>query len=75
VKGLSLGVSAFFVVEPRQVVEAPWANCRQRALNFPVAEINAKTDLNIALESLERARHGPGLNVVFAIKGSRVSKR
>jgi plasmid replication initiation protein len=42
-----------------------WANFRQRALNIAIAEINAKSDLNIALESLEQAEHG---QVIFAIK-------
>jgi hypothetical protein len=35
--------------------EAPlsvWVNLRQRALDVAVAEIKAKTDLNVALESL-----------------------
>jgi hypothetical protein len=43
------------------VREAPlpvWANLRQRALDTAIREINEKTDLNIALESLEQAEHG-----------------
>ena len=32
-----------------------WANLRQRALDTAIREINKKTDLNIALESLERS--------------------
>jgi Initiator Replication protein len=42
------------------IQEAPlpvWANLRQRALNVAIAEINAKTGLTIALESLERSNH------------------
>jgi hypothetical protein len=31
---------------------AAWANFRHRALNIAIAEINAKTDLNVALKSL-----------------------
>jgi len=42
----------------REARLAAWANFRQRALNIAIAEINAKTDLSIALESLERAEHG-----------------
>ena len=37
--------------------EAPlsvWANLRQRALDVALREINAKTDLNITVESLDR---------------------
>jgi hypothetical protein len=40
--------------------EAPlavWANQRQRALDTAIAEINKKTNLNIALESLGRSAH------------------
>ena len=45
-----------------------WANFRQRALNVAIAEINAKTDLNIALESLERSLHGRVTTLTFAVK-------
>ena len=45
-----------------------WANFRQRALNIAIAEINAKTDLHIQVESLERARHGRVSTLTFAIK-------
>jgi hypothetical protein len=36
---------------------ALWANFRQRALDVAIREINKKTDLNIELESVERAQH------------------
>ena len=45
-----------------------WANFRQRALNVAIAEINAKTDLNIALKSLERSLHGRVTTLGFSIK-------
>jgi len=31
-----------------------WANFQQRALDVAIAEVNAKTDLNIKLASIER---------------------
>src|SRR5262249_10804045 len=34
-----------------------WANLRQRALDTAIRAINAKTDLHIQLESLERSAH------------------
>jgi plasmid replication initiation protein len=52
----------------REARLAAWANFRQRALNIAIAEINAKTDLNIALESLEQAEHGRATALIFAIK-------
>jgi plasmid replication initiation protein len=45
-----------------------WANFRQRALNVAIAEINAKTDLNIVLKSLERSLHGRVTTLTFSIK-------
>jgi plasmid replication initiation protein len=51
-----------------------WANFRQRALNIAMAEINAKTDLNIALESLEQAEHQRVAALIFTIKARTVSK-
>ena len=53
------------------IQEAPlasWANFRQRALDTAIREINGKTDLNIQLESLERARHGRVAALTFAIR-------
>ena len=46
------------------------ANFRRRALNIAIAEINAKTDLNIALKSVERSAHRRVTALTFAIKGS-----
>ena len=52
----------------REAPLASWANFRQRALDTAIREINGKTDLNIQLESLERARHGRVSALTFAIK-------
>jgi plasmid replication initiation protein len=52
----------------REAPLAAWANFRQRALNIAIAEINAKTDLNIALKSLEQAEHGRVTALILAIK-------
>jgi hypothetical protein len=44
-------------------------------LNIAIAEINAKTDLNIALESLEQAEHGRVAELIFAIRARTVAAR
>ena len=56
----------------REAPLASWANFRQRALDTAIREINGKTDLNIQLESLERARHGRLSALTFAIKAQAV---
>ncbi|MBV9644668.1 MAG: replication initiation protein [Verrucomicrobia bacterium] len=48
-----------------------WANLRQRALDVAIREINAKTDLNIAVESVEQAAHRRVSALLFAIKAGR----
>jgi len=58
----------------REAPLAAWANFRQRALNLAIAEINAKTDLNIALKSLEQAEHSRVTALIFDIKARTVSK-
>jgi hypothetical protein len=58
----------------REAPLAAWANFRQRALNIAIAEINAKTDLNIALKSVEKADHSRVSALIFAIKARTVSK-
>jgi plasmid replication initiation protein len=58
----------------REARLAAWANFRQRALNIAIAEINAKTDLNITLKSVEQAEHGRVTASIFAIKARTVSK-
>jgi plasmid replication initiation protein len=45
-----------------------WANLRQRALDTAIAEINRKTDISIAIESLERSKHRRVTTLTFAIK-------
>jgi hypothetical protein len=55
-----LGLDSVKGADTSVIREAPlaaWANFRQRALNIAIAQINAKTDLNIALKSLEKAAH------------------
>jgi plasmid replication initiation protein len=44
-----------------------WANFRQRALDPAILEINNKTDLKIAIEALERAKHRRVAFVTFSI--------
>lgn len=56
------------------IQEAPlpvWANLRQRALDAAIAEITKKTDLNIALESLDRSKHRRVTSVTFASRPKR----
>ena len=53
------------------IQEAPlpvWANFRQRALDTAISEINKKTDLSIALESLERSKHRRVTALTLAIE-------
>jgi plasmid replication initiation protein len=57
------------------IKEAPlpvWANLRQRALDTAIREINKKTDLKIAIESLERSSHRRVMMLTFAIKAQAV---
>src|SRR5271165_360330 len=57
------------------IQEAPlpvWANFRQSALDTAIAEINKKTDIKIALEALERAKHRRVTTLTFAIKAQAV---
>ena len=58
----------------REAPLAAWANFRNRALNIAIEEINAKTELNIALKSLEKAEHSRVAAFIFAIKARSVSK-
>jgi plasmid replication initiation protein len=55
-----LGLESVKDADGKIIQEAPlpvWANLRQRALDTAIAEINKKTDLNIALEALDRSKH------------------
>jgi plasmid replication initiation protein len=66
-----LGLDSVKGADTSVIREAPlaaWANFRQRALNIAIAQINAKTDLNIALKSLEKAEHSRVTALIFAIK-------
>lgn len=45
-----------------------WANFYQRALKPAIAEINAKTDLEISIESLGRKKHRRVAALTFVIK-------
>lgn len=70
-----LGLESFKDADGKIIKNAPlpvWANLRQRALDTAIAEINKKTDLNIALESLERAAHRRVTTLTFAIKAKAV---
>jgi plasmid replication initiation protein len=51
-----------------------WANLRQRALDTAISGINAKTDLHIQVESLERSAHRRVTAVTFAIKAQAAAK-
>ena len=66
-----LGLESVKDADGNLIREAPlslWANFRQRALDLAIGEINKKTDLNIELESIERAKHRRVTGVVFSIK-------
>jgi len=43
-------------------------------LNLAISEINKKTDLNIALKSVEKADHSRVSTLIFAIKAQPVPK-
>jgi plasmid replication initiation protein len=66
-----LGLESVKDADGKIIQEAPlaiWANFRQRALDTAIAEINQKTDLNVAIQSLERSKHRRVTSVTFAIK-------
>jgi plasmid replication initiation protein len=66
-----LGLESVKDADGNLIREAPlslWANFRQRALDLAIGEINKKTDLNIELESIERAKHRRVTGLVFSIK-------
>jgi plasmid replication initiation protein len=52
-----------------------WANFRQRALDTAILEITTKTDLKIAIESLERSKHRRVAAVTFSLQEQAVPKR
>ena len=72
-----LGLNSVKDADGKIIHEAPlpvWANFRQRALDTAIAGINRKTDLNIALESLEQSKHRRVTSLTFVIKVQEVPK-
>ena len=66
-----LGLESVQDAEGNIIQEAPlpvWANFRQRALDTAIAEITKKTDLKIALESLEQSKYRRVTALTFAIE-------
>jgi plasmid replication initiation protein len=66
-----LGLESVKDADGKIIQEAPLAVCanlRQRALDTAIAEINKKTDLNVAIESLVRSKHRRVTTVIFAIR-------
>src|SRR5260370_42617723 len=62
------GLTPDFLALSAEAPLADWANPGQRALDTAIREINKKTDLNIALESLVRSKHRRVTTVIFAIR-------
>jgi plasmid replication initiation protein len=65
-----LGLESVKDPDGNVIQEAPlpvWANFRQRALDTAIAEINRKTDLKIALDSLEQSKYRRVTALTFAI--------
>jgi plasmid replication initiation protein len=72
-----LGLESVKDAEGSVIQEPPlpvWANFRQRALDVGIAEIKKKTDLKIAIESLERSKHRRVTFVTFSIEEQEVPK-
>lgn len=66
-----LGLEPVRDADGKLIREAPlslWANFKHRALDLAIGEINKKTDLNIELGSIERAKHRRVTGLVFSIK-------
>jgi Initiator Replication protein len=66
-----LGLEPLKDAENNTIQEPPlslWANFRQRALDIAILGINSKTDLKIAIESLERSKHRRVTAVTFSIE-------
>ena len=71
------GLESVKDAEGNIIKEAPlpiWANFQQRALEVPVKEINAKTDLKIKLASIERSKQRRVVALDFAIKTQPIPK-
>jgi hypothetical protein len=67
--------AAGFAHAPGSLNHAVRANLRQRALDTAINDINAKTDLNIAIESIERAAHRRVTALILAVKAQPVPKK
>jgi hypothetical protein len=66
-----LGLESVKDPDGNVIQEAPlpvWANFRPRALDTAIAEINRKTDLKIALDSLEQSKYRRVMALTFAIQ-------
>jgi len=73
-----LGLDSVKGANGKVIRKAPlpvWANLRQRALDTAIKDINAKIDLNIAIESIERAAHRRVTALTFSIKARAVIKK
>jgi plasmid replication initiation protein len=73
-----LGLESIVDTDGNTVQEAAlslWANFRQRALDTAILEITTKTDLKIAIESLERSKHRRVAAVSFSLQEQAVPKR
>jgi Initiator Replication protein len=71
-----LGLESVKDAERNIIQEAPlqlWANFRQRSLDPAIAEITKKTDLEIAIQSLERSKHRRVTSVTFSIEEQAVT--
>jgi plasmid replication initiation protein len=71
-----LGLESVQDMDGKIIKEAPlslWANFRQRSLGIAILEINSKTDLKNAIESLERAKHRRVTALTFVIEEQAVS--
>ena len=72
-----LGLESVKDAEGNVIQEPPlpiWANFRQRDLDVAIAEINRKTDLKIAIQSIEQAKHRRLTSVTFGIEEQAVPK-
>ena len=72
-----LGLESTKDADGNVIREAPlpiWANFQQRALGVAILEVNAKTDLNIELASIERSKHRRVEALKFTIKTQSVPK-
>jgi hypothetical protein len=72
-----LGLESVKDAEGNIIQEAPlpvWVNLRQRVLDTAIRKVDKKTDLKIALESLERSGHRRVTTLTFAIRSQPMPK-